>query len=395
MIRTENWEHKTYELECISPIHIGNGQLLKQYEYILLKDRNQQRVCFLDKMKWMRFLMDHDLVDDYAGYVFSNRRSALYPWLRQHNLDVKNVVRKVCHSSADVYFVRQGQENTNDIFRQVKLPTGDPYIPGSSLKGAIHSAILFHAIQKEPEKYLNVWSKIKNVMCSGRGRNQCGKELEIIKQELEKDILCRLPQRTKNFDAALQSAMKGISVSDAMLVGEEKDTLILQKYDVSAARNEALDDHGISVFRECIPAGRKLTFSMTLDKNIAKYIELSSLAELWKWTREFVDFGLEKEEKVFGHAYEGEFQEAILADLILGGGTGFLSKTIYYALAPSEEEGQEVLAKFFDEVLFTGKGCHHHEAKDGDLTPRTLKLATTGSDRWILGLASIKEVSSC
>ena len=54
MIHTENWQHKTYELECISPIHIGNGQMLKQFEYILLRERNQQRVCFLDKMKWMK-----------------------------------------------------------------------------------------------------------------------------------------------------------------------------------------------------------------------------------------------------------------------------------------------------------------------------------------------------
>ena len=396
MIHTENWQHKTYELECISPIHIGNGQMLKQFEYILLRERNQQRVCFLDKMKWMKFLMDHDLVDDYAKYVFYKKSSALYPWLKQHNLDVKDVVRKVCNSSADVYFVRQGQANPNDIVRQVKSPMGAPYIPGSTLKGVIHSAILFHFIQKEPEKYRHVWPKIKDVMNRGGKRWQCGKELDkIVKQELEKPILGRLPQRTKRFDGALQSVMKGISVSDAMMMGDKKDTLILQKYDVSAVRGESLDDHGISVFRECIPAGRKFKFSVKIDKTLTKEIDLYSVDELWKWTKAFADFGVEKEKQIFGRAYTGEFQEADLADLILGGGAGFLSKTLYYALAPSQEEGQKVLAKFFDNVLFTRKNCHHHGDKDGKLTPRTLKLATTGSDRWILGLASLKEVASC
>ena len=37
MINAEKWEHKTYELTCISPIHVGNGEVLKQYEYIFTK----------------------------------------------------------------------------------------------------------------------------------------------------------------------------------------------------------------------------------------------------------------------------------------------------------------------------------------------------------------------
>ena len=36
MINAEKWERKTYELTCISPIHVGNGEVLKQYEYIWL-----------------------------------------------------------------------------------------------------------------------------------------------------------------------------------------------------------------------------------------------------------------------------------------------------------------------------------------------------------------------
>ena len=73
MINAEKWEHKTYELTCISPIHVGNGEVLKQYEYIFTKDRNQQRVYFLDKAKWMNFLIRHHLIDDYASQVFSGK----------------------------------------------------------------------------------------------------------------------------------------------------------------------------------------------------------------------------------------------------------------------------------------------------------------------------------
>lgn len=389
MINTEKWEHKTYELTCISPIHIGNGELLKQYEYIFTKDRNQQRVYFLDKAKWMAFLVRHDLIDDYARSVFSGRMN-LYGWLQSQRIgSLSAIIREVCNASADVYLVRERQQRVNDISRQVKTPDGIPYIPGSTLKGAIRSAILFHDIRQHPEAYLPFWNRIKAVMEAGNRR-----QMRDLAQNIERQAFTRLKQQKNRPDDALQSVMKGLAVSDAMLVGHERDTVILQKYDVSSIRGEGLNGHPMALFRECIPTGRKFRFSMTLDKDIARLIGITSLDDVWQWVRDYLAFGLAQERGVFGHEYKGEFEESKLADIRLGGGTGFLSKTVYYALAP-KGEGRTVLANFFDDVLFTRRNCHHHKTKDDRLTPRTLKLAWADNDRWILGLAVVKEVASC
>lgn len=389
MINTEKWEHKTYELTCISPIHIGNGELLKQYEYIFTKDRNQQRIYFLDKAKWMTFLVRHDLIDDYAQSVFSGRMN-LYGWLQSQRIgSLSAIIREVCNASADVYLVRERQQRVNDISRQVKTPDGVPYIPGSTLKGAIRSAILFHNIRQHPEAYLPFWNRIKAAMEAGNRR-----QMRDLAQNIERQAFTRLKQQKNRPDDALQSVMKGLAVSDAMLVGHERDTVILQKYDVSSIRREGLKGHPLALFRECIPAGRKFRFSMTLDKDIARLIGITSLDDVWQWVRDYLAFGLAQEKGVFGHEYKGEFEESKLADIRLGGGTGFLSKTVYYALAPNGE-GRTVLANFFDDVLFTRRNCHHHKTKDDRLTPRTLKLAWADNDRWILGLAAVKEVASC
>lgn len=389
MINTEKWEHKTYELTCISPIHIGNGELLKQYEYIFTKDRNQQRIYFLDKAKWMTFLVRHDLIDDYAQSVFSGRMN-LYGWLQSQRIgSLSAIIREVCNASADVYLVRERQQRVNDISRQVKTPDGVPYIPGSTLKGAIRSAILFHDIRQHPEAYLPFWNRIKATMEAGNRR-----QMRDLAQNIERQAFTRLKQQKNRPDDALQSVMKGLAVSDAMLVGHERDTVILQKYDVSSIRREGLKGHPLALFRECIPAGRKFRFSMTLDKDIARLIGITSLDDVWQWVRDYLAFGLAQEKGVFGHEYKGEFEESKLADIRLGGGTGFLSKTVYYALAPNGE-GRTVLANFFDDVLFTRRNCHHHKTKDDRLTPRTLKLAWADNDRWILGLAAVKEVASC
>ena len=389
MINTEKWEHKTYELTCISPIHIGNGELLKQYEYIFTKDRNQQRIYFLDKAKWMTFLVRHDLINDYAQSVFSGRMN-LYGWLQSQRIgSLSAIIREVCNASADVYLVRERQQRVNDISRQVKTPDGVPYIPGSTLKGAIRSAILFHDIRQHPEAYLPFWNRIKAAMEAGNRR-----QMRDLAQNIERQAFTRLKQQKNRPDDALQSVMKGLAVSDAMLVGHERDTVILQKYDVSSIRREGLKGHPLALFRECIPAGRKFRFSMTLDKDIARLIGITSLDDVWQWVRDYLAFGLAQEKGVFGHEYKGEFEESKLADIRLGGGTGFLSKTVYYALAPNGE-GRTVLANFFDDVLFTRRNCHHHKTKDDRLTPRTLKLAWADNDRWILGLAAVKEVASC
>ena len=389
MINTEKWEHKTYELTCISPIHIGNGELLKQYEYIFTKDRNQQRIYFLDKAKWMTFLVRHDLIDDYAQSVFSGRMN-LYGWLQSQRIgSLSAIIREVCNASADVYLVRERQQRVNDISRQVKTPDGVPYIPGSTLKGAIRSAILFHDIRQHPEAYLPFWNRIKAAMEAGNRR-----QMRDLAQNIERQAFTRLKQQKNRPDDALQSVMKGLAVSDAMLVGHERDTVILQKYDVSSIRREGLKGHPLALFRECIPAGRKFRFSMTLDKDIARLIGITSLDDVWQWVRDYLAFGLAQEKGVFGHEYKGEFEESKLADIRLGGGTGFLSKTVYYALA-TKGEGRTVLANFFDDVLFTRRNCHHHKTKDDRLTPRTLKLAWADNDRWILGLAAVKEVASC
>lgn len=389
MIDKRKWEHKTYELTCISPIHIGNGQVFKPYEYIFVKGR-QPQIYFLDHTKWMQFLQHHDLIDDYADQVLKIRNLKLYGWLKSKRLgNPVSLISQISSESVPIYFTKESKQECNDIVRQVKTIHGIPYIPGSSLKGAIRSAILFHCIRQHPEAYRRFWPKLCNLM-SGTNR----KAIQKVATQLERQTFSLLPQYTEVPNDALQSIMKGIAVSDALLTKNEKNTIILQKYDVSAIRGEGLKAHPLPIFRECIPAGQKLHFSLTLDMKIVKKIGIHTADDIFQWLREYLTFGLTLEKRRFGREYQGEFVESELADILLGGGTGFFSKTVYYALAP-EKEGQKVLAGFFDHVLFTRRSCHHHQQKDDGLTPRTLKLAWADSDRWILGLASIKEVSSC
>lgn len=60
-------ERKTYEIKCLSPVHVGNGRTLKAFEY--LYDRKAQKVYFVDEGKWIDFLYRHKLIDDFSEYI--------------------------------------------------------------------------------------------------------------------------------------------------------------------------------------------------------------------------------------------------------------------------------------------------------------------------------------
>jgi len=85
--------------------------------------------------------------------------------------------------------------------------------------------------------------------------------------------------------------------------------------------------------------------------------------------------------------------------LEIGGGTGFLAKTLVYALADSDEEAREFIAAYLDEQFAardrrTGRyeSTHKHKQFDRTLSPRTLKRAVMGQNDWIMGLCALRRV---
>lgn len=146
----------------------------------------------------------------------------------------------------------------------------------------------------------------------------------------------------------------------------------------------------IPLFRECIPAGRKLRFSLTADFSMLETVGIASCEEIFEASRAYVWDGLRRQESVWGRKYAPLFEEAAEADCLLGGGTGFLAKTLIHALAGQEGESaaQRTIAAYLDDAFSN----HKHKSLDSKISPRTLKMAELGRDMWILGLCRMREV---
>ena len=388
-----------YELTCIAPVHVGSGQKLKSFEY--LYDRRKDEVAFLNESKWIALLAQHDLMDAFADAVMSGAflRQSIREWLLDHQIkegELRSIILRRA-ASAPLITKERGRTKLNDIVAQTTLADGRPYIPGSTIKGALRTGILYHAIGRDPARFRSTWQEILRSLREPLKdqKKTCDRMMRRVEQTLL-HTLC-LSDDVKTGDA-VSSAMRGLRVSDA--VGTVRDTVVLQKVDATTKKKRQGENVSeLPLFRECIPAGAKLRFAVTADTSMLETAGIHSLDEALAGVRDYTADGLRLQEKVFGKKYPALFAVVKNADALLGGGTGFLSKTLVYALAGSDEETHTFIASYLDAAFQTRnrrtgrrEPAHRHKELDEKISPRTLKRAVMAPDEWIMGLCSIRGI---
>ncbi len=377
-------DSREYRLTCISPVHIGSGETFKAFEY--LYDRKNKKVGFIQEEKWQKMLLRHNLLQDFLA-LLKNTKSGyanLLDWLRRHNVPEKEIWDTVKRTALNKSDVSDSKNTLNDICVASSLADGSLYIPGSSIKGALRTGILYSILQRK-NLGEQLAGKISYIMENGNIK----KELSNLATKEEKHLLtCRRPVEGK--DDVLLKVLSGLVVGDAHLL-KPANSVILQKVDVStgtAKNGYHMSEHPISLFRECIPAGAEFSLRISLDKKLLSYCKLGSLQEILAYCREYLQQGLALQQQVFGAFYKGAFKEAQQADFSLGGGTGFLQKSIWYSLFSDERQAEWYLKQLLD----CSFRKHDHRHQDRKISPRTLKLAVTGSQKQIMGLCRMEEI---
>lgn len=404
-MREQHRETRNFEIECLSPVHIGSGDKLTAVEYIF--DEKARQVYFLDQARWLQFLYRKRLTDEFLRHI---RRTAeqlkskdpfcgqlLWDWLTQKGIrpdEIRNLAGTIGHVHTNNPLI--DRRSVNDIDRNITDAFGSAYIPGSSIKGVLRTGILSNVVLKHKADYTEMWQRIERAVSNAKSRKDMD-QLKFIGRDLEKQVFRKLDLRDehgKTCNGAVTDVLRGLIVSDATGVEPVHNTIIVQKLDGSLAKAEGVNPCRLPLFRECIPAGTRLHFSVTADLNMLRLIGIENINDIFSVTREYVLRNLKFQEQAFTRAFDRQFfaaqafNEAKQADLFLGGGTGFQYKTIMYDLAPNEEKGRAVITKYLD-VVFPE---HKHKIKDKDISPRTVKLTNQGQGHQLMGLCRLKEV---
>lgn len=140
-----------YRLKTLTPIHIHNGDVLKPMEY-MLKDDGE--VLIFDEMDVIRSIKQNELLNNELlnSYAFTSKRSEYYK-----NLDYyvnKGIIDKSIVNKYKVKAINKTTDlNGKEIYRAMRNIQGT-YIPGSSLKGIIRTAILYDYVLKKGIDYI-------------------------------------------------------------------------------------------------------------------------------------------------------------------------------------------------------------------------------------------------
>jgi len=141
-------------------VHIGDGGKYGKKDYFLTK---QGTIAILNVSSFVGKL-DQDQLNDYCEFLKKDSRTGLQEYLRRKGLDA--VARGARLYTLDV---RQDSYQYFDIWRFVKDAHGCPYVPGSSIKGMLRTAILISLIARDRQAYERLYNR-GEVLKNGRGQ---------------------------------------------------------------------------------------------------------------------------------------------------------------------------------------------------------------------------------
>lgn len=363
------------KIRTISPVFIGSGQAIGKKEYIYNVKTNQVLIPNLKMMH--EDIRARNLESKYINYML-NENQALGMWLKSQGFQFRDYERwlKYRLDAGDTLLnpaVRDGQRSPKEILTFMKDAYGLPYIPGSSIKGMIRTALLAYEINHRGNFEKNK-SEIKSASRKEAKRNEC---LSRENRRLESQAFHTLNKTDKYLDA-VNSNMSGLKVSDSAPI--DKSNLILsQKIDVTLDGMEK----ALPVLRETIKPETEILFDITINEQ-STYTIHQIIDALDEFNQQCLKYYYNR----FGR---GSNKQGIVW---LGGGCGFVSKTVLYNMYGEDAVG--VIDNIFKNTL--GKNYYKHKhTKDTSLgiAPHVCKCTRYQGKLYSMGMCRMEIIGEC
>ena len=371
-------------LEVLTPLHISGADYksrLGKKEYVFNKE--EKTLTLIDNEKFVGFLIKKNLFDKYISYIensvnakvmIQNRNINLLNFLKANNID-KDIkeYRKKAPIKVDMNI-----ENMNDIKLMLRNIEGKPYIPGTSIKGALVSFLLVNYIINHRDEF----SKAKREILSECKKANDDRSVKNLKNEIKK-IISRIEKFIIYGDnKELEKSKKfGISISDSYNYYDTRTNFYQDIDEKRNAKTENEKNKTMPVVREYIMVNSKFDFDITLDMDLLKESELKI-----KNINDLIN-SLENSVAYLINILEDK-NSPRTENLILGANTGFLQKTVVYALFEDKEERLEVIKKLLHKSSKNAIGNHLNDK----FAPRVLNRIKMGGKYQLAGLVRIKKV---
>lgn len=435
--------HYKLVLTAIGPVHIGDGGSYSGKDYFKL---NEKRVAVLDAKRFVAGLSPGQLEEYCTFLTTTDSGSSLQGYLDRH-AGLKAHASKCVAYQVDMTLAkaRRGTDQYYEVARFVKDGQGCPYVPGSSVKGMLRTAILTHLIPGNRASYEGLYDP-----AAARDRRRRATACKGVEREA-----FRRERPDSSDDRVVNDIMRYVSVSDSVPLTTD-DLVFVKKYDKFSRHDSAdhklpmgsisrdpeyYEGNALNIYRECLKPGTRIELSLDVDERIDGYLDgfkldgkgiVSALASAYElYSRCFLDAfdldvaaGARNDDSApdDGHAVPITRQ----VTCYLGGGIDFDSKTVINALFGNSNDGlreiagilysqfptrldtslhkelqREVRAAGYSPIamkakrrrggkLIKGKVDHRHWMDEQlGVSPHTVKLGIIGTKRYPMGKCSL------
>lgn len=374
MIKLNHLAKYQLVLTARSPVFIGSGLEVTKKEYYF--DQRGKQVHILNLEKFIRLIIDKGLLDAYENFIL---RGAYNVYLDGFFRD-RNISRSDIEAVTDYKIDSADALTPEHSLKGIKLFMRDsshlPYIPGSSLKGALRTAILAKMLLDDNgrrERNAGLFLSAIHGRQAG-GRNYAKQATE----QVEENYINTLGLNRKRLADAVNSIMRGVSVSDSLPVRDKDAMILCGKRDLSVAGVVK----PLNVVRECLKPGVKVFFDLSLDSSIPSGIDLNYIKEAIRDFGSYYAGNFDRRFRKPADAAAEKYQDA----LILGGGAGFFSKTFAYELL-GKAEGLKFVSNYMK-----GQFPRHKHEKDLEtgISPHRLKYTVYRNQSWHFGICGVE-----
>lgn len=355
-----------FELTTLAPVHIGSSQVIGKKDYLFLRKKNQ--LVFLDIHKMISDLIREEKDALYEEFISNpNDPRSLGKFLGEigykSNKDWGKWEKyRVEIGDPDLMDFRnpgkKGGGRRIEINAFMRDAYGLPYVPGSSLKGALRTCLTTDFFTKHPDEADDVADLIVDepTYLNDRKYQQTANR-EMNKLAFHRQITDKREKGTA-LNEMVNDTMRGLIVSDSRPLCNE-DMCVCQKIDWTMT-----DENALPTMRECIKPGVKINFTITVDPYLFQHDDKNIKKDILDAINTFFQYY----QDVFFNRFSdvppvGQTQDV----LYLGGGVGYVSKTATYSVFHDYEEGLQEVRR-----ILNSRFDKHNHLKD-KISPSALK----------------------
>ena len=379
----KNYKVYRMSLTTLSPIFIGSGEELNKSMYVY----NNREIMIIDERKLIKeLLLRKGLYESFLNECYSGNLN-LTNFLERHLNGYKDmdIYKYKIMSYSDV----KTNSKFNNINTFIKSSNGKPYIPGSSIKGAIRTAIIYGEIVNNKNKYNNIFKDIVNY----RNKYNEGYIVDNISNHFN-----------------IKNIFKNIAVSDTNDINIE-NLCICKRYDISTHIEVG---HELPIYMELLKPCLKFNFLLTLYSSF-------SINDLSKYFNNFYDYNMNDNtlysnylsiinvfrDKAVKNPHNLYLNyDNMIPNIFIGGVNGFLTKSVIYSIRKMKNDNNEIISKSqiidyvkkyldrkfvkIDRESKKRVPQHNHTKIDEKISPRTLRLVKYQNSYIALGMCNIK-----